>query len=139
MLAPVHIPGLALRGTIDDLPWRTTRVEGVDWIDLAPGGARGVSGGAMTVLIRMAPGVGYPRHRHLGPEDVLVLAGGYVDDDGRRADAGDCLRYEAGSAHAPTALGDPEQPTSPDNPACILYAVAHGGTEVLGGDDGGRA
>jgi len=139
MLGSVLIPGLTLQSSVDDLPWRATSVEGVEWIDLAPGGTRGASGGAMTVLIRMAPGVGYPPHRHLGPEDVLVLAGGYVDEDGRRAAAGEFLRYEAGSAHAPVALGDASRPASPDNPACVLYAVAHGGTEIVGRSEGGRS
>lgn len=83
----------------------------------------------MTVLIRMAPGSGYPTHRHLGPEDVLILAGGYADDDGRIHSAGSFVRYPAGSVHQPTALGLADEPVSESNPACVLYAVAHGGTE----------
>ncbi|MEL6429182.1 MAG: cupin domain-containing protein [Planctomycetota bacterium] len=121
----MRIPGLKLDGALDELPWRSTREPGIAWIDL--GAEPGVD--AMTVLIRMNPGCGYPRHRHLGAEDVLVLAGGYEDDDGRRCVAGDFVRYSAGSSHAPCALGDAGSPAGEDNPACILFAVAHGGTE----------
>ncbi len=115
----MHLPGLALRGPLDDLPWRETRIGGIAWVDLAPESA----GSARTVLIRMDPGCGYPRHRHLGPEDVLVLAGGYTDDDGRVLEAGDFIRYPEGSEHAPTANG------VVGDPPCVLFAVAHGGTE----------
>lgn len=122
----MRIPGLHIASELDALPWRDTRVPGVEWIDLAEGDNEG---GAMTVLIRMAPGYGYPRHRHTGPEDVLVLAGGYRDDDGRTVRAGDFVRYPGGSEHTPVALGDRDAPVGDSNPACVLYAVAHGGTE----------
>ena len=121
----MHLPGLALTGCLGDLPWRDTRFTGIFWLDLAPEAA----GHARTVLIRMDPGCGYPRHRHLGPEDVLVLAGGYTDDDGRVMEAGDFRRYPEGSVHAPTANG------GQGDPPCVLFAVAHGGTERA---DGGR-
>ena len=120
------LPDLRIAGSLDDLPWRATRYEGVEWIDLA----NDETSSSMTVLIRMAPGRGYPRHRHVGAEDVLVLDGGYVDDDGGRYEAGAFVRYEAGSAHAPTALDG-------NGRACVLFAVAHGGTEVVGDDPEG--
>lgn len=115
----MHLPGLELAGPLDGLPWRETRHEGVEWIDLAPE----ADGPARTVLIRMRPGHGYPRHRHLGAEDVLVLSGGYADEDGRVVTAGDFVRYERGSVHEPTALAGPSAAD------CVLFAVAHGGTE----------
>lgn len=120
----MRIPGLHLDGPLDDLPWRATRYPGIDWIDLS--GAE--SGAARTALIRMAPGRGYPRHRHVGPEDVLVLAGGYEDEDGRRIVAGDHVRYEAGTEHAPCALDDARSQTGGP---CVLFAVAHQGTELV--------
>lgn len=137
----MQIPGLQLDGSLDHLAWRSTRYEGIAWLDLAElstledavipmsSAQRGGDEASMTVLIRMDPGRGYPRHRHLGPEDVLVLAGGYQDEDGRTFSAGTFVRYPAGSTHAPTAKGDPDAPVAPSNPACILLAVAHGGTE----------
>lgn len=118
------------------LPWRSTRHPGVAWLplhpapgsppDAVPDGVRG----AATVLIRMDPGCGYPAHRHLGVEEVLILAGGYRDEAGDHP-AGSYLRYETGSEHAPVALGDPGRSTGPDNPACVLFASARGGVQDL--------
>ncbi|MFT5733357.1 MAG: anti-sigma factor ChrR (cupin superfamily) [Planctomycetota bacterium] len=130
----VQIPGLRLDGAsggLGNLPWRPTRYPGVEWLDLVPEAEPEEKGSpkaaTQTVLIRMAPGSGYPTHRHLGPEDVLVLAGGYRDDDGRTFRAGEFVRYPAGSEHSPVALeGD-----SPVSEACVLFAVAHGGTVVV--------
>ena len=115
----MHLPGLAYSGPMDAIPWRETRYPGVFWHDLAPD----AEGPARTVLVRMDPGCGYPRHRHLGPEDVLVLSGAYQDDDGRVLRAGDFVRYPAGREHAPRGL------EGGDGGACLLMAVAHGGTE----------
>ena len=103
----------------------------MEWIDLADSERGGASPASMTVLIRMAPGCGYPRHRHVGPEDVLVLAGGYVDGDGRRFTAGSFVRYPAGSEHEPVALGNADEPASAGNPSCVLFAVAHEGTQLV--------
>jgi hypothetical protein len=84
-----------------------------------------------TVLIRMAPGCGYPAHRHLDVEEVLILRGGYRDEDGEHR-AGAYLRYAPGSVHCPVALGDPRRPEGPDNQACVLFAVARGGVSNVG-------
>ena len=91
--------------------------------------ADAAEGGSATVLIRMDPGSSYPEHEHLGVEEVLILAGGYRDGDGEHR-AGSYLRYPAGSRHAPVALGDPRAAVGPDNPACLLFAVAHGGVRL---------
>lgn len=131
----MQIPGLQLAGdseALAGLPWRSTRYEGIEWLDLV-GSQDGEQEGAdseasQTVLIRMAPGCGYPRHRHMGPEDVLVLAGGYRDDDGRTFEAGQFVRYPSGSEHTPVALESPPGSSEP----CILFAVAHHGTELVG-------
>ena len=72
------------------------------------------------VLIRMDAGCGYPRHRHVGVEEVLVLAGGYADEFGEYAQ-GEYVRYAAGSVHAPVAL---------DGAACVLFATARGGIRM---------
>lgn len=107
---------------------------GVRWYPLhvseAQGEGRARSAADSTVLIRMEPGHGYPAHRHLDVEEVLILAGGYRDEGGEHP-TGTYLRYEAGSVHAPVALGDPGRPAGPDQPACVLYAVARGGVELI--------
>ena len=120
-----------LRGTnSDDLPWRATKVEGVSWLPLHLEAKAKSEQGDATVLIQMAPGSGYPGHRHVGPENVLVLAGGYRDEAGEYR-AGDHVRYPAGSSHSPVALGDSGRAISESNPACVLYAVAQRGVELL--------
>ncbi len=126
--------GLNIRLDRDEVEWRDTNVRGVHWHLLAqegddPGGAGGAHPGG-AVLIRMGPGRGYPPHRHLGSEEVLVLAGGYRDDRGTHR-AGDYVRYEPGSVHAPVALGDEARAVGPDNPACVLFATVRVGIEPL--------
>lgn len=129
----MRVPGLSLQIDAEGVPWRPTATPGVHWFLLASEDASG-DGGAATgasVLIRMEPGCGYPPHRHLDVEEVLVLQGGYTDEAGTHR-AGEYLRYPPGSAHAPVALGDPERPVGPDNPPCVLFALARGGIEILG-------
>lgn len=124
----MDLDGLRLAADDAELPWRPTQVAGVSWLPLHLAGDR--EGGDSVALIRMEPGCGYPAHRHRGPEDVLILAGGYRDDRGEHC-APAFLRYEAGSVHAPVALGQPGQPAGPQNPACLLFAVARDGVELL--------
>jgi anti-sigma factor ChrR (cupin superfamily) len=81
--------------------------------------------GHAAVMIRMEPGAGYPGHRHVGPEELLVLAGGYRDETGVHR-AGEFVRYEAGSSHRPVALEE--------GPACVFFAIAHEGIALF--DDG---
>ncbi|MEM8710804.1 MAG: cupin domain-containing protein [Planctomycetota bacterium] len=125
----MRIPGLDLVANgaeLNALPWRSTRYEGVGWLALATSDPDAAFGDSQTVLIRMAPGCGYPTHEHCGPEDVLILAGGYRDlEDGRVLRAGDFHRYPAGSRHTPVALEDES------SSAGVLFAVAHGGTQVV--------
>lgn len=104
------------------IPWRTTRYPGVDIRFYASDERTG----RVVALIRMAPGTGYPGHRHRGAEEVLVVQGGYRDGLGEHR-AGSIVRYEDGTAHAPIALG------GPGDDACVLLAVAHEGITLLGG------
>ena len=147
----MQIQGFSLKLDEASLAWRTTRHPGVAWIPLhgeaqaegspssgsdrggnaAPRSDRASESRDSTVLIRMDPGCGYPAHRHVDVEEVLVLRGGYRDDRGEHR-AGTYLRYPAGSVHAPVALGDRTQPVGEANPACVLFAVARGGVENLG-------
>jgi len=127
----MHIPGLRIEGP-DGVAWRVTRRPGIFWLPLhldeTSGQGQRRGGGA--VLIRMDPGRGYGGHRHVGTEDVLVLAGSYCDQRGEHRQ-GAHVHYAAGSAHAPVAGGDAERDTGPTNPACILYVVTSEGIELL--------
>jgi anti-sigma factor ChrR (cupin superfamily) len=126
----MHIPGLEVKLDATRLAWRSTREVGIEWFPLYP--AEPEQGGPResTVLIRMQPGCGYRAHVHLDVEEVLVLAGGYRDEAGEHR-AGSYMRYDAGSTHAPVALGDPSLPSGPENPACVLFALARGGVRNL--------
>ena len=123
----MDLPGFSASIDLAGVPWRATRYPGVRWVSLLSGPAEGKDA---TVLIQMDPGSSYPPHRHRGVEEVLVLQGGYTDELGLHA-AGHFVRYPAGSAHAPVALGDPGRPVGPDNPACLLFASARAGVENL--------
>jgi anti-sigma factor ChrR (cupin superfamily) len=103
---------------LSSIEWRATRHEGVFIHFLR----RDEQTGDATVLIRMLPGRGYPAHRHVGVEEVLVLRGGYRDQRGEHR-AGAYVVNEAGSAHHPVALDGAED--------CIMFAVAHGGIELI--------
>ena len=59
------------------------------------------------------------RHRHTGPEELLVLQGGFRDDHGEYR-AGTFCRFEHGSVHHPIALD--EGPGA--GTACVFFAIA---------------
>jgi anti-sigma factor ChrR (cupin superfamily) len=131
----MRLAGLEVKLDERALAWRATRYPGVEWLPLHVDEGRGSERAGpreATVLIRMQPGSGYPAHRHVGVEEVLVLRGGYRDALGEHR-AGEYLRYPAGSAHAPVALGRADLPEGPANPACLLFASARGGVEALEG------
>ncbi len=124
------IENLNLRVESDDLAWEATGIPGIRIFPLCPSQiVRGADAPRdSTVLIRMEPGHGYPAHRHLDIEEVLILSGGYRDETGLHT-AGSYLRYEPGSVHSPIASGEAARPAAADNPACVLFAVARGGIQ----------
>lgn len=133
----MHVQGLRLGLDPDRLAWISTRTAGIALVLLHPSREeleqeRHERGTAVegAVLIRMDPGHGYPPHRHLGVEEVLVLCGGYRDEQGVY-EAGTYIRYEPGSQHTPVALGDRDRPAGSGNPACVLFASARAGIELL--------
>lgn len=101
----------------NDIPWKWTRYEGIGLHIVAQDERTGDA----AVFIFMKAGCGYPAHRHRGEEHVLVLHGGYEDGRGRYAE-GTFQTHAAGSAHAPRALATTD---------CVLFAIAHGGIELL--------
>lgn len=95
------------------IPWRATRYPGTS-IHFYSSDRRT---GRTVALIRMDPGCGYPRHRHQGTEEVLVMQGSYRDEFGEHPE-GSFVTYEDGSMHSPVAT---------EGGTCILLAVAHEG------------
>ena len=79
------------------------------WWRLGLGGARmtelahDAESGVRLLVGQMPPGLRFPRHLHLGFEQVVVLAGGYDDERGEFV-AGDYAVYEPGSEHGPETL-----------------------------------
>lgn len=104
------------------IPWRTTRYAGIRVHFYRSDGDTG----RVLALICMDPGCGYPRHRHRGAEELLVIQGGYRDEHGEYR-AGAFVRHDDGTSHAPVALaGDGAAP-------CVLLALAHEGIALLSG------
>lgn len=66
--------------------WESGPMPGIDLMHF-PGGPRVAT--ADNGIVRMAPGFPFPKHKHLGEERVLILEGGYTDDQGRVWRAGD--------------------------------------------------
>jgi len=75
---------------------RRTALPGVRVLDISGGPT---TQGARTSLLKFSPGLRFPRHRHEGPERVLVLEGSYVDSDGRRVGPGELQEMTEGSEH----------------------------------------
>ena len=99
------LPGLTLpaaaRAEVPAGPsprWRRLWAPGARWalLHADPGGSR-------LLAARMPGGRIFPRHLHVGPEDVVLVSGAYDDDAGRFA-VGDYAAYPPGSQHEPHTL-----------------------------------
>lgn len=87
-----------------DSPWPGVRLYHLE----GPLGEAPIVAQAVVGFVRVAPGVTFPTHRHLGDETVVVVQGGLVDDDGTVARPGDVIVRAAGSEHAFTASPGPD-------------------------------
>jgi anti-sigma factor ChrR (cupin superfamily) len=58
----------------------------------------------MTALVRVEPNAVFPLHPHEGPEQVLVLEGGYRDSAGLEVWRGEVQLMAAGTEHFFTAF-----------------------------------
>ena len=101
--------------------WTDSQIPGTRLMHLQ-GGPRVAA--ADNGLVRLAAGTRFPTHRHLGIERVLVLDGGYRDEqDGGLYLPGDWHEMQPGTSHAYTAL----------TPRELLFAVSVvAGVEVEG-------
>jgi quercetin dioxygenase-like cupin family protein len=98
----------------DPAAFQRTPLPGVRVLSVA-GGPR--TAGAETFLVRFAPGTRFPRHRHPGPEKLLVLEGSYTDTQGVTVRPGDLHEMAPGSEHG--FLVDKSEP-------CIGAAIQYG-------------
>lgn len=105
LLAGFPLPDGARRELpeIRELRWRWPLVRGARYAVLL----RDRATGSALILARMEPRRIFPRHLHLGPEDILVLAGGYEDPWGTW-EAGAYAAYAPGTEHRPATEPDEE-------------------------------
>ncbi len=84
-----------LARTAEPEAWRKMPLPGLSVIDVQAGpGAQGEAR-----LVRFAPGMRFPKHRHPGPEAVLLLEGSYTDSSGCVYQSGDLHEMAPGSEH----------------------------------------
>ncbi len=88
------------------------RVDGMEgWVHLPSPGVRLLPvehpSGDQCCVLGIDPGAVFPHHRHAHPEELLVLQGGYRNDDGTQRWRGDHTLHPVGSAHSVTALRGP--------------------------------
>ncbi len=108
-----------LLARIDDPhAWEPGPGPGVKLISVNPGPR---AQHALTALVRLDPGATFPMHDHFGPERVLVLEGGYRENDGTQVWRGELAYQASGTAHEFHALeGQP----------CVCAAVTEFATEA---------
>ena len=87
--------------------------------------ARDAETGSCLFLTHFRPGGAFPRHRHLGLEENVLLAGGY-DTDGLRVETGDWMTGNPGSEDMPC--------TDPGEECWCLSRVEVPGIEFLTDD-----
>jgi putative transcriptional regulator len=104
----------------DDGAWGPGPTAG-SWVLFTSGGGPRVAE-AMIGFVKVAASVEWPPHKHLGTEYMLVLSGGFRQDDGVEVHAGQLHVMREGTAHGFTIF--------PDEP-CIAAAVVFGGIEFL--------
>jgi len=77
--------------------WNFAGLPGISHVSV-PGGPRVQS--AETLLVRLKPGVYFPRHQHTGVERVLVLEGSYQDSHGVVHRPGELREWASGTDHS---------------------------------------
>jgi predicted ChrR family anti-sigma factor len=103
-----------LTRSADPRAWRWSGLPGISKLPVKPGPSRR---GAQTYLVKFGAGVRFPEHHHDGLETVLLMAGAYTDDDGKRYETGDLHLMEPGTAHAFTIDRDED---------CVAATLLHG-------------
>ena len=99
----------------DKRAWRKPPLPGLELMRIR-GGPR--TEGAELYLARFAPGMRFPKHRHLGHEEVLILEGHYTEGTTGRV-------YRSGDVHFMEADGAHDLLIAKDEP-CVAAAAHHG-------------
>jgi predicted ChrR family anti-sigma factor len=94
--------------------WKRSGLPGIKKLPVKAGPGRR---GAQTYLVRFEAGVHFPEHHHDGLETVLLMAGAYTEDTGKRYATGDLHVMEPGTAHAFRIDADED---------CVAATVLHG-------------
>ena len=86
---------------------RFIETEQVPWVETSPGSRMKViyhdpDSGLLTILAKLEPGAGIPRHTHEDLEQTFVLEGSLVDEEGA-CTAGNFVIRAKGSQHSPVA------------------------------------
>jgi putative transcriptional regulator len=97
-LAGLPLPPAALAElpAVRPLRWRWGLAPGARYAVLA----RDLGTRSVLLVGHIPPRRSFPRHLHVGPEDVAVLTGGYEDEMGHY-EAGQYTAYEPGTVHEP--------------------------------------
>jgi putative transcriptional regulator len=82
--------------------WHAMGLPGVHVFDVAAGPKLA---GKRAYILRLRPGVRFPRHSHRGRELTLVLQGAHADDDGRVYSAGALRDLDASTTHGFRIVG----------------------------------
>lgn len=119
--AAAVLPAALLAAVPDPSEWQ--------WVEVSPERVKSAlliydaSTGSSLFLTHFAPGSAFPRHRHIGLEENVILAGGY-ESGGMRADAGDWVIGPPGSEEMPR--------TDPDEECWCLSRIESPGVELIG-------
>lgn len=99
----------------DEATWQRTLLPGVRRFGVSPGPSLRA---AEVQLMRFAPGLRFPKHRHRGAETLFVLEGAYVDTShGVRVGPGQRQDMAGGTEHA--LLVEAGAP-------CVAAVISHG-------------
>lgn len=110
-----------LASIADKTNWVPGPLPGVELIHF-DGGARVAH--ADVGFVRVPAGAHFPRHRHLGVERGMILAGSYRDSDGRLLQPGDIDEKHPGTEHSYDVLPGAD---------LVILVVLEQGIEVIGG------
>ena len=89
------------------------------WVEGGPRAQNAIRG-----FLRVPAGEAFPEHEHLGDEEMVILQGFAVVDDGRVYGPGETIVMKTGSSHGFTAL--------PGAADLVYFAVVHEGVRAFG-------